>query len=53
MRIAFMREALDKSRLPVSAAMKVALGVSAFATVFIGIFPDRFIRIVTWNLRIS
>ena len=56
MRIAntmFMREALDKSRLPVSVAMKVALGVSAFATVFIGIFPDRFIRLVTWGLGMS
>jgi len=49
----FMREALDKTRLPVSAAMRVALGVTAFATVFIGIFPDRFIRIVTWSLGIS
>jgi len=56
MRIAnamFMREALDKSRLPVSMAMKVALGVSAFATVFIGIFPERFIRLVTWGLGMS
>jgi NADH-quinone oxidoreductase subunit N len=56
MRIAnamFMREALDKSRLPVSVAMKVALGVCAFATVFIGIFPDRFIRLVTWGLGMS
>jgi NADH:ubiquinone oxidoreductase subunit 2 (subunit N) len=56
MRIAnamFMREALDKSRLPVSAGMKVALGITAFATVFIGIFPDRFIRLVTWGLGMS
>jgi len=56
MRIAsamFMRDALDKSRLPVSAAMKLALGVSAFATVFIGVFPDNFIRLVTWSLGIS
>jgi NADH-quinone oxidoreductase subunit N len=56
MRIAnamFMREAVDKSRLPVSVAMTVALGVSAFATVFIGIFPDRFIRLVTWGLGMS
>jgi NADH-quinone oxidoreductase subunit N len=56
MRIAnamFMREALDKSRLPVSIAMKFALGVTAFATVFIGIFPDRFIRVVTWGLGIG
>jgi NADH-quinone oxidoreductase subunit N len=56
MRIAnamFMREAFDKSRLPISAAMRVALGVSAFATVFIGIFPERFIRLVTWGLGLS
>jgi NADH-quinone oxidoreductase subunit N len=56
MRIAnamFMREALDKTRLPVSFAMRFALGVSAFATVFIGIFPDRFIRLVTWGLGIG
>jgi NADH-quinone oxidoreductase subunit N len=56
MRIAnamFMREALDKTRLPVSFAMRFALGVSAFATVFIGVFPDRFIKLVTWGLGIG
>ncbi len=56
MRIAnamFMREAFDKSRLPISAGMRVALGVSAFATVFIGIFPEKFIRLVTWGLGLS
>jgi len=56
MRIAnamFMREAFDKTRLPISAAMRVALGVTAFATVFIGIFPERFIRLVTWGLGLS
>ena len=53
MRIAnamFMREATDKSRLPISAAMRVALGVTAFATVFIGVFPERFIKLVTWSV---
>jgi NADH-quinone oxidoreductase subunit N len=52
MRIAnamFMREATDKSRLPISAAMRVALGVSAIATLYIGIFPERFIKMVTWS----
>jgi NADH-quinone oxidoreductase subunit N len=49
----FMREAEDKSRLPVSAGMRVALGVTAFATVFIGIFPDKFIQAVNWSLRLS
>jgi len=49
----FMRDALDKTRLPLSPAMRVALGVTAFATVFIGIFPEHFIRIVTWGLGLS
>jgi len=49
----FMREAADKSRLPISAGMRVALGITAFATVFIGIFPEQFIRIVTWSLGMS
>lgn len=56
MRIAnamFMSEALDKSRLPLSPAMRVALAVTAFATVFIGIFPERFVRLVTWGMGIS
>jgi len=56
MRIAnamFMREAIDKTRLPISIAMRTALGISAFATVFIGIFPERFIRLVTWSLGMS
>ena len=56
MRIAnamFMSEALDKTRLPISIAMRVALGVTAFATVVIGIFPERFIRVVTWSIRMG
>jgi NADH-quinone oxidoreductase subunit N len=56
MRIAnqmFMRDALDETRLPVSAGMRVALGVTAFATVFIGVFPDRFIQLVNWSLGIA
>ena len=56
MRIAnamFMRDALDKTRLPISAAMRAALGVTAFATVFIGIFPEQFIKLVTWGLGLS
>ncbi|MGH9500640.1 MAG: NADH-quinone oxidoreductase subunit N [Terriglobales bacterium] len=56
MRIAsamFMREAMDKSRLPISFAMRVALGVSAAATVYIGIFPERFIKLVTWSAGMS
>jgi NADH-quinone oxidoreductase subunit N len=56
MRIAnqmFMREALDKTLLPISLGMRFALGVAAFATVYIGIFPEQFIRIVNWSLGIA
>jgi NADH-quinone oxidoreductase subunit N len=55
MRIAnqmFMREALDKTPLPISSGMRVALGVTAFATVYIGVFPEQFIRLVNWSLGI-
>jgi NADH-quinone oxidoreductase subunit N len=48
----FMREATDKTRLPISAGMRVALGVTAFATVYIGILPEQFIRAVNWSLGI-
>jgi hypothetical protein len=33
--------------------MRIALGVTAFATVFIGVFPDRFIQLVNWSLGIA
>jgi len=32
--------------------MGVALGVTAFATVYIGILPEQFIRAVNWSLGI-
>jgi NADH-quinone oxidoreductase subunit N len=56
MRIAnamFMRDALDKTRLPISVGMRVALGVTAFATIYIGILPEQFIRAVNWSLGIA
>jgi NADH-quinone oxidoreductase subunit N len=56
MRIAnamFMREATDKTRLPISAGMRVALGVTALATVVIGIIPEFFIKAATWSLPIA
>src|SRR5713226_6186022 len=46
MRIAnamLMRPAVDKEPLPISLGMKVALGLTAFGTVYIGVFPERFI----------
>ena len=33
--------------------MRVALAVTAFATLFIGILPDRFIDIANWSLGIA
>jgi NADH-quinone oxidoreductase subunit N len=56
MRIAnqmLMREAIDKTRLPVSFGMRTALGIAAFATVFIGVFPEWFIRAVNWSLPLA
>jgi len=46
----FMREALDKTRLPISVGMWAALGVTGVATVFIGILPNWFIQLATWSL---
>jgi NADH-quinone oxidoreductase subunit N len=42
-----------EGRLPVSIGMRAALSVTAFATVFIGILPDRFIQLVNWALGIA
>jgi hypothetical protein len=39
--------------LPVSWTMRTALAVTAFATVFIGVLPDRFIQLVNWSLAIA
>jgi hypothetical protein len=33
--------------------MRAALAITAFATVFIGIMPDRFINIVNWSLGLA
>jgi NADH-quinone oxidoreductase subunit N len=42
-----------EGHLPVSIAMRAGLTVTAFATLFIGILPDRFIQIVNWALGIA
>jgi len=49
----FMGKSEEASRLPVSWTMRAALTVAAFATVFIGILPDRFIQLVNWSLGIA
>ena len=50
----FMRQAeKGEERLPVSLAMKAALAVTGLATIYIGVFPNRFIEAVNWALGIA
>jgi NADH-quinone oxidoreductase subunit N len=49
----FMREPMEKESLPLSPAMGVALGVTAFVTVVIGIFPNAMIQTVNWVWGLS
>jgi NADH-quinone oxidoreductase subunit N len=49
----FMGQSEEQGLLPVSWTMRVALAVTAFATVFIGILPDRFINMVNWSLGLA
>ena len=43
----FMSQPEEEGRLPVSWSMRTALAVTAFATVIIGIMPERFIDAIT------
>ncbi len=49
----FMREPLEADRLPLSFGMRTALGVTALATLVIGIYPEPFISSVNWALGIA
>ena len=50
----FMRQPeKGEERLPVSYTMRAALGVTGFATLFIGIMPNRFIELVNWALGLA
>jgi NADH-quinone oxidoreductase subunit N len=49
----FMRQPLVNERLPVSLGMRAALGVTALATIVIGVYPEPFIRSVNWSLGIA
>jgi NADH-quinone oxidoreductase subunit N len=49
----FMGQPEEKGLLPVSWTMRLGLAVTAFATLFIGIMPDRFINIVNWSLGLA
>jgi len=48
----FMGQPEERGLLPVSWTMRAALAVTGFATLFIGVLPDRFIHLVTWSLVI-
>jgi NADH-quinone oxidoreductase subunit N len=49
----FMRESMEAERLPVSFGMRAALGITALATIVIGVYPEPFIRSVNWSLGIA
>ena len=42
-----------EERLPVSFAMRAGLGLTALATLYIGIMPNQFIALVNWTLGIA
>lgn len=49
----FVRDPIETTRLPVSMGMRVALGVTALATLFIGVYPEPFIHSVNWALGLA
>jgi len=49
----FMGQPEEQGLLPVSWTMRFALAVTAFATLVIGIMPDRFIQLVNWSLGLA
>jgi NADH-quinone oxidoreductase subunit N len=49
----FMRQPMMSERLPVSWGMRAALGITALATIVIGVYPEPFIRSVNWSLGIA
>ncbi len=49
----FMGQPEERGMLPVSWTMRAGLAVTAFATLFIGILPDRFIYLVNWSLGLA
>src|SRR5229473_562393 len=49
----FMGKAEEKEALPVSLGMRAALGLSGLATLYIGVMPEQFIRLVNWSLGLA
>jgi len=48
-----MRAPMDAGRLPISFGMRCAVGVTAVATLVIGVYPEPFIRSVNWSLNLA
>ena len=48
-----MRAPVETERLPVSVGMRFTVGITALATIVIGIYPEPFIRGVNWSLGIA
>jgi NADH-quinone oxidoreductase subunit N len=48
-----MRAPMEPGRLPISLGMRCAVGVTALATIVIGVYPEPFIRSVNWSLGIA
>jgi NADH-quinone oxidoreductase subunit N len=51
--VMLMRAPTEAGRMPVSLAMRFALGVTALMTIVIGVYPEPFIRGVNWSLNIA
>ena len=47
-----VRAPMESGRLPVSFGMRCAVGITALATLFIGVYPEPAIRSVNWSLGI-
>jgi NADH-quinone oxidoreductase subunit N len=47
-----MRAPMETERLPISLGMRCAVGLTALATIVIGVYPEPFIRSVNWSLGI-
>jgi NADH-quinone oxidoreductase subunit N len=47
-----MRAPMETERLPISLGMRFAVGITAFLTILIGVYPEPFIHSVNWSLGI-
>ncbi len=48
----FIREALDSEPVHLSPGVALALATTAIATIYIGVFPEWFIRVANWTLQV-